>query len=123
MRLPECTKCLIPGSRRSAEREVRSVGGQEAPLASPAGPKGNALQEPDYEGHDGSAIVSEWYVYSTMRSAHDTKPLHDDRSAERMSRRPETVHTTVPETALRHNSKDVSVSSSTVTRCDATPRK
>ena len=58
---------------------------------------------------------------STMRSAHDTQPQNDDESSVRGSHRSETVHTTVPETVLRHKSKDATVSGRTVTRYDSAP--
>ena len=117
----------------SAERKVRSIlkalGGHEATMASRAGLKKKvrfALQEPDHEGHDRPRkVVSELQsetareTVSTMRSAHDTQPTHD-RSTERVSYQLENVHTKVPETSLRHKSKDGTVSSRTVMRYDAT---
>jgi hypothetical protein len=86
-----------------------------------------ALQEPDYEGQDGPRGAasglnqsSRQQSVSTMRSAHDTG-LDDAVSSTRVSHRPEeTVHTMVPDTALRHKSTDGTVSSGTVTRYDAT---
>lgn len=115
-------------------RAVRSIlkasGGHEATMASRAGLKKKvrfALQEPDRDGLDGPRREASELKQSksservsTMRSAHDTEPLHDD-SSERVSHRSESVHTTVPETVLRHKSKDVTVSSRTVTRYDADP--
>ena len=66
---------------------LKAVGGQEAPLASPAGSKKTvrfALQEPDHAGLDRSSgearelkTSSNRKRVSTMRSAHDTQPLSD----------------------------------------------
>ena len=120
-------------SERSAEPAVRSIlkaAGHEAQQASTAGSTKKvrfALQEPDRDGHDRPRGVASELKQpnshkraSTMRSAHDTQPRSDELSA-RVSHRPETAHKTVPEVALRHKSNDVTVSSRTVTRYDATP--
>jgi hypothetical protein len=123
-------------SELNPARPVRSVlkagNRHEATMAShPAGSKKTVrfeLQEPDREGHDRTrraASVTQHPNHhaqaSTMRSAHDTQPQNDDESSVRASLRSETVHTTVPETVLRHKSKDATVSGRTVTRYDAAP--
>ena len=72
---------------RAVRSVLKAVGGQEAPLASPAGSKKTvrfALQEPDHAGLDRSSgeaselkTSSNRKRVSTMRSAHDTQPLSD----------------------------------------------
>ncbi len=112
------------GPELSAERKVRSIfrasGGHEATMAGLKKKVRFVLQEPDHKGHDRPRrVVSELksgtdrVCVSTMRSAHDTQPLHD-RSSERVSHQLENVHTTVPKTSLRHKSKAGTVSSRTV---------
>ena len=96
-------------------------------LASTAGSKKKvrfALQEPDRAGPErpsGEArelkTSSNRKRASTMRLVHDTQPRSDPASNGRVSPRPdETVHTTVPKTALRHKSNDWTVSGCTVTK-------
>ena len=68
-------------------RSILKAGGQEAPLASPAGSKKTvrfALQEPDPAGQERSSGEASGLKtsnnrkrVSTMRSAHDTQPLSD----------------------------------------------
>jgi hypothetical protein len=115
-----------------AVRSVLKTAGPEATLASTVGPKRKVrfvLQEPDRDGHDGPKGAASGLKRSnhhqsasTMRSPHDTEQLTDRVSSARVSHRPEeTVHTTVPVTALRHKSNDGTVSSRTVTRCNGNP--